>query len=196
MTQQTNPGPSKGRSGGPFKMKLVEVITDSEAAKLLSDPMRRGILNLLRQRAMSQAELAESLGLTDATVNYHLRILRKIGYLTVAHKEVEEHGIMQKFYAPTAFLYLPDVATLPKEAARYYYPVNIERMRGVLSAGKALRGQAAFSKREVDSLGEDLARELVKVAVDFAGVQVNQGEGEDQVNEMYSRALTRLFTLK
>ena len=173
------------------KMKLVEIIRDSDAAKLISDPMRRAILNLLRRRAMSQSELAESLGLTDGTVNYHLGLLRKTGFLKVARVEMEEHGILQKFYAPTACLYLPDVESLPLEAARYYYPVNIERVRGVLSA---MRDQPPGAlRRDVDSLAEDLAREIVRVAEEYVGKEVSQGKGEEQVNEIYSRALSRLF---
>lgn len=174
-------------------MKLVEIIRDSEAAKLISDPMRRAILNLLRQKAMSQSGLAESLGLTDGTVNYHLSLLRKIGFLAVARREVEEHGIMQKFYAPTAYLYLPDVESLPMEAARYYYPVNIERIRGVLSAGSAWMPNFRLPRDDVDALGERLAKELVNVAGDFADVQVTQGSGEDLVNKIYSMALARLI---
>jgi DNA-binding transcriptional ArsR family regulator len=184
------------RAPAQTKMKLVEVIRDSEAAKLISDPMRRAILNLLRQTAMSQSELAESLGLTDGTVNYHLTLLKKIGFITVARKELEEHGIMQKFYAPTAYLYLPDVESLPKEAARYYYPINIERIRGVLSAGLAQGSQLRLPSMDVDALGEALAKGLVDVAEAFADVQVTQGGGEEMVNEIYSRALKRLIDTK
>ncbi len=179
-----------------FKIKLVEVIRDSDEARLISDPMRRAILNLLRRRAMSQSELAESLGLTDGTVNYHLSLLRNIGYLTVARKSLEEHGIMQKFYAPTAYLYVPDVQSLPKEVARYYYPINIERIRGVLSAESAQGTQLRLTSKDVDSLGEDFARDLVKVAESFGDVEVTQGEGEDLVNEIYSRALARLVSAR
>ena len=180
----------------PFKIKLVEIIGDSEAAKLISDPMRRAILILLRQKAMSQSVLAESLGLTDGTVNYHLSLLRRIGFLVVARKELEEHGIMQKFYAPTAYLYIPDVESLPKEAARYYYPINIERVRGVLSAEAARGTNSGLPNKDVDSLGEELAKQLVEVAKEYAGAQVSQGYGEVMVNEIYSRALARLVRTK
>lgn len=181
---------SRGNKHPHVGMKLVEIIRDSETARLISDPMRRAILNLLRRRAMSQSELAESLGLTDGTVNYHLKLLRDAGFLRVARAETEEHGIMQKFYVPTAYLYLPDVESLPLEAARYYYPVNIERIRGVIGAG----GQvcARLPDRDVDRLAEDLAKEIVKVAEEYMGRRVSLGKGEEQVNEIYSRALARL----
>lgn len=171
-------------------MKLVEIVDDEEKAWLISDPMRRAILNLLRKRALTEAELAESLGLTDATVNYHLNLLRKSGFLSVVKKELEEHGILQKFYAPSAFLYIPDVQSLPKEAARYYYPINIERIRGILGAlGKETED---FQGDDVDELGEELARVLVKVARRYANRDVNQGEGEPMVNRIYAEALAVL----
>lgn len=175
-----------------YPLLLVKVIRDPEAAKLISDPMRRAILNLLRQRAMSESELADSLGLTDATVNYHLGLLRKIGFLTVAKTEVEGHGIMQKFYAPTAYLYLPDVGSLPKEVARYYYPINIERIRGVMSVGREGVARLGLAGREVDKVGEEYAKELVRVAKKYSGMEINQGEGEELVNRLYTEALSGL----
>jgi DNA-binding transcriptional ArsR family regulator len=174
------------------KVKLVEIIRDKEAAKLISDPMRRAILNLLRLRSLTQAELAESLGLTDATVNYHLHLLRKARFITIAKREEEEHGIMQKFYAPSAYLYLPDVEALPREVARYFYPINVERARGVLSVLGNRHEIAGRDGREVDRLGEDLAKALVIVARRFAERKVNQGEGEVLVGEIYTNALSEL----
>lgn len=196
MTAQAKVRFSKGGREQRIKIKFVEVIKDGEAAKLISDPMRRAILNLLRLEAMSQSELAEALGLTDGTMNYHLGLLREIGFLRVARKEVEEHGIMQKFYAPTAYLYFPDVESLPKEVARYYYPVNIERIRGVLSAGGAEAARLRLLEKDVDELGEEMAKELVKVAKEYSEREVVQGEGEDLVNEIYSRTLSKLLATK
>ena len=174
------------------KIRLVEIIRDREAAKLVSDPMRRAILNLLRLRSLTQAELAESLGLTDATVNYHLQLLRKAGFITIARREEEEHGIMQKFYAPTAYLYLADVEALPREVARYFYPINIERARGVLSVLGNRNEIAGHDGREVDRLGEDLAKALVTVARKHSEKKVSQGEGEPLVVEIYADALSEL----
>lgn len=175
-----------------FKVKLVEVIRDPEAAKLISDPMRRAILNLLRQRSLTEAELAESLGLTDASMNYHLQLLKKAGFITIARREEEEHGIMQKFYAPTAFLYLPDVERLPREVARYFYPINIERARGVLSALGSGNRIAMPGGQDVDVLGEELAKALVAVARRYSDRYVIQGEGEALVGRIYSTALSEL----
>ncbi len=186
------PGVKEAKS----RVKLVEIIRDPEAAKLISDPMRRAILNLLRLRSHTQAELAESLGLTDASVNYHLQLLKKARFITIAKREVEEHGIMQKFYAPTAFLYLPDVEALPREVARYFYPINIERARGVLSVLGNRDEIAGHNGSGVDNLGEDFAKALVTVAKDYSDVGVSQGEGEALVGEIYAKALSKLKRAK
>jgi DNA-binding transcriptional ArsR family regulator len=184
--------PKYGVRDRKFKVKLVEIIKDPEAAKLISDPMRRAILNLLRQRPLTEAELADSLGLTDATVNYHLGLLKKADFLSFVRGEVEEHGIMQKFYAPTAYLYLPDVKKLPKEVARYYYPLNIERVRGVLSGLNSSTEAEVFTGRDVDELGEEFATALVEAAKKYAQTEVAQGEGELLVKKLYAEALEGL----
>ena len=182
-------GKIQPKAGMGKKVRLVEVIGDPEAAKLISDPMRRAILNLLRIRPLTQAELAETLGLTDASMNYHLQLLKKARFITIAKREEEEHGIMQKFYAPTAYLYLPDVDALPREVARYFYPINIERARGVLSVLGNPHEIAGPDGREVDRLGEELAKALVKVARRYSEREVSLGGGELLVAEIYSNAL-------
>ena len=59
-------------SRGPTCMKKgVEVIANVEAAKLLVDPMRREIIRLLADKAMTENELAETLGLSDPSVGHH-----------------------------------------------------------------------------------------------------------------------------
>lgn len=188
--------PRPGARRVKAKVRLVEVILDPEAAKLISDPMRRAILNLLRQRPLTEAGLAENLGLTDATVNYHLQLLKRAGFVTIARREEEEHGIMQKFYAPSAYLYLPDVEALPMEVSRYFYPINIERARGVLSVSGNRRGLAGPDGREVDRLGEDLAKALVDVARRYETREVDQGEGEGLVVRIYKEALATLWKQK
>ena len=177
------------------KLKLVTIVEDEEVAKLLSDPMRRAILNILREKPINETQLAKRLGLTDATVNYHLSILSKSKLITIARKEVEEHGIMQKFYLPSSYLYLPDTDRLPVGVGRYYLPINIERVRGALSALKSAGGPLReLSGKQVDQVGEELAKILVGVARAYQDEEVNAGEGETRVNEIYSRAFEELLS--
>jgi DNA-binding transcriptional ArsR family regulator len=175
-------------------MKLVAIVEDEEVAKLLSDPMRRALLNILREKPMNETQMARRLGLTDATVNYHLGLLKKAKLLVTAKKEVGDHGIVQKFYLPSAYLYLPDVEKIETAVARYYFPINVERVRGALSSLESSdRGAGDLTASRVDEMGEELARILVEVARDFIGESVEPGMGEKKVNDIYSRAFGQLF---
>jgi DNA-binding transcriptional ArsR family regulator len=177
-----------------LNLKLVTIVSDEEVAKLLSDPMRRAILNMLREMPMNEAQLAKRLGLTDATVNYHLAILRRARLLTIAKKEVEEHGIVQKFYLSSSYLYLADVGKLPTGVARYYFPINIERLRGALSSFESAGWKTeSVTAARVDEMGEELAKILVGVARQYLDEDVEPGSGEPRVNEIYSRAFAKLL---
>ncbi|MBO6048026.1 MAG: winged helix-turn-helix transcriptional regulator [Erysipelotrichaceae bacterium] len=48
----------------------------AETFKALSDPVRRDILILLKQGRMSAGEISEKFDMTNATISYHLRILK------------------------------------------------------------------------------------------------------------------------
>lgn len=45
--------------------------------KALSDPIRREILNLLKEKSMSAGDIANKFDMTQATISYHLSILKK-----------------------------------------------------------------------------------------------------------------------
>lgn len=45
--------------------------------KALSDPVRRKILDMLKEKRMSAGDIAQCFDMTQATVSYHLSILKK-----------------------------------------------------------------------------------------------------------------------
>ena len=45
--------------------------------KAFSDPIRREILLLLKNKSMSAGEIAENFEITTATISYHLSLLKK-----------------------------------------------------------------------------------------------------------------------
>lgn len=49
----------------------------SETLKAISDPVRRNILEMLKNERKSAGEIAEKFNLTGATVSYHLSQLKK-----------------------------------------------------------------------------------------------------------------------
>jgi transcriptional repressor sdpR len=53
----------------------------SETLKAISDPIRRNILELLKEEKKSAGELASEFNLSGATVSYHLTQLKKAGLI-------------------------------------------------------------------------------------------------------------------
>ena len=53
----------------------------SQTLKALADPVRRGILEMLKHGPKSAVEIAQAFELTPATVPYHLSQLKKAGLL-------------------------------------------------------------------------------------------------------------------
>jgi DNA-binding transcriptional ArsR family regulator len=49
----------------------------------LTDPHRRAVLELLRQRPHAVSELVDALGLTQPATSKHLRVLREAGFVRV-----------------------------------------------------------------------------------------------------------------
>ena len=55
----------------------------STAFEVLAQPIRRSILDVLRDGEHAVGELAETLGLTQPLTSKHLRVLRDAGFVTV-----------------------------------------------------------------------------------------------------------------
>lgn len=49
----------------------------SDMFKAFSDPIRREILLLLKNKSMSAGEIAENFEITSATISYHLSLLKE-----------------------------------------------------------------------------------------------------------------------
>lgn len=189
-------------------MKAVYIVDDAKIANVLIDPMRRAILGLLRQRPMTQAGLANELGLTAASLNYHMNILRSRKLVTIAKKEVERHRIMQIFFSATAYLFVYDLDSLPKSIARYFYPVSLERARAVVVSLLMLNRKVLSSSspqssvytidqtpESIDAISENLSRFLVKTAKSYEDKIVNHGD-ESIIYEIYSKALSSFLKEK
>ena len=50
--------------------------------KALSDPVRRDILMLLKNKRLSAGEIGSNFNMTGATISYHLRIFKKADLIT------------------------------------------------------------------------------------------------------------------
>ncbi|PMB83781.1 transcriptional regulator [Dolosicoccus paucivorans] len=52
-------------------------MTFAKTFKALADPERRKILELLKEGAMSAGDIASNFSITQATVSYHLKVLKE-----------------------------------------------------------------------------------------------------------------------
>jgi DNA-binding transcriptional ArsR family regulator len=171
--------------------KGVEVITAPEKARVLVDPMRREIVRLLSLHPMTESELAETLGLSDPSVNHHLKIIAGAGLIRVARREVEAHGIVQKFYETMAAIHLVDGKSMPLEIERYFMPVRLERALGVVSA-LSLTGKEPLqvSTRDVEDFAKALDSSIIEVAQRYP--KRVSGDREEIIREIYRDALRHL----
>ena len=62
-------------------MKEVGSLGISETLKAISDPVRREILELLKYEKKTAGDIAAQFNLTNATVSYHLSMLKKAGLI-------------------------------------------------------------------------------------------------------------------
>ena len=178
-------------------MNAVYIVNNSKVAKTLIDPMRRAILDLLRQKPMTQAQMADELGLSSASLNYHIKILRSRKLVVVAKREYERHGIKQIFFSYLfAYLFVYDLDSLPKSIARYFSPISLERARSAISLLIINnRNSIDQAPNTSNSFAETLSRQLVKVAKAYVEKQVNHAQ-ESVIYEIYTKAMSELLGMK
>lgn len=69
--------------------------------RALAHPLRLRILSLLTGVAMSAAEVARELDISQANASYHVRLLASAGYLEVVGEEVIRGGVARRYaYVP------------------------------------------------------------------------------------------------
>jgi DNA-binding transcriptional ArsR family regulator len=174
-------------------MKAVYIVNDSKVAKVLIDPMRRAILNLLSQKPMTQTQLADELGLSGASLNYHIKILRSKKLVVVAKREFEVHRLKQIFFLAAAYIFVYDLDSLPKDIGRYFSTVSLERARAVISVLIINdRNRIDHTPDVSNSFSERLSRELVKVARAHKDKEVRYGN-ENVLYDIYTKAIFQLL---
>jgi DNA-binding transcriptional ArsR family regulator len=175
-------------------MKAAFVISDPHIARVLIDPMRRAILDLLRERPMTQTQLANELGLSSASLNYHIKLLLSKKLVTIARKQVGAHGIMEIFYSSTVYYFVYDLDSLPNEIRRYFHPLSLERARAVISTLflKSNSFQIDQTPKGIDEISIELSRMITSVARAYEKKVVQQGK-ENTTLEIYNKAIRRLL---
>lgn len=175
-----------------MQRSAVRIIRDEAVAKLLTDPMRREILRLLADDVLTETELSDILGLSLPSVGYHLKALLRSGLIFVARRELEEHGIVQKFYQTKALVHIIDLDNMPLYIRRYLTPVQLERARGMLAGLSIEKGtRLSLSSDFIEKFASSLAKIVVKAAEKYEGSPAS-GDPEGIINSVYREALREL----
>ena len=77
------------------------VVDSAEQHRALGNLTRHRILGLLLDRAMTGAQLAESLGVLKGSVSFHLRTLERAGLVRVVRTR-PVRGVTERYYGRTA----------------------------------------------------------------------------------------------
>ena len=171
-------------------VKAVEGISDPKVARILVDPMRREIVRLLAEGERTENELAGLLGLSNPSVGHHLKVLRGGGLIRVTRKEAEEHGILQKFYESNATVYLVDSHNMQQEIDRYFMPINLERVRGIMTAASLVvrREGTQLNEKDVEEFAKLFASAIVRSSTKFS--KRWNGSREELLAALYRSALS------
>lgn len=106
------------------------IITDLETLKIVTDPLRLNILNLLRGEARTVKELAGALHLSQTKLYYHIGLLEEHQLIRVTGTRLVS-GILEKQYQATAYKLTVDRALFsPTDAT----PTRYEGLEVFLSA--------------------------------------------------------------
>lgn len=80
----------------------IRVIEDPDVLRLIADPLRLRILELLRQRERTIKDLAHELAMPRTRLYYHVKLLEEHDLVTVVGTR-EVSGITERRYRTTAF---------------------------------------------------------------------------------------------
>jgi DNA-binding transcriptional ArsR family regulator len=80
----------------------IHVLDNPETIRVIADPVRLRLLELLRQQPRTVTELAELLDVPRTRLYYHVRLLEEHGLITVDDTRIVS-GITEKRYRVTAY---------------------------------------------------------------------------------------------
>ena len=82
-------------------MKDVIVLKELEQIKAISQQYRLDIIEAFDNKAKTAKQIAELLDEPHGRVNYHIKILEKVGIIELV-EEVTKFGVVEKYYQPVA----------------------------------------------------------------------------------------------
>ena len=127
----------------------ILVVSETEQLRALADNVRLRIVALLRERAATTTELAESVGLAKGTVAHHLKVLEAAGLVKVVRTR-RVRALTESFYGRVARLYVIK-STDEKPQARVRLSAGGSRSRSSDASSGCCATSAARSRRRARS---------------------------------------------
>src|SRR5581483_6718832 len=135
-------------------------IDDLEALKIMTDPLRVRIVDLLRQAPATVKQLAAAMESAPRSLYYHINLLERHGLIRVVATRLVS-GIQEKTYRATAYLFLfkdlspavgvHDAAHVREVVLSSFFSSTLEEIRDSARAGRIDLGVDAPPERALCS---------------------------------------------
>ena len=91
----------------------------ADTFKALSDPARRDILEMLKNKPLSVGEIAKQFDMTQATVSYHLKVLKKADLIRENRKKNFIYYELNLTVLEELMMWLSDLKNKENEEEKY-----------------------------------------------------------------------------
>lgn len=177
--------------------KAVQVIDDLKTIKLLADPLRREIIREITNQPQTQNQLARKLELSPSSTMHHLKKLREAGLIKIGRTKVGAYGIMEKYYEPTASLFIEDYKKASPKLQKYFLHTHVERLRGMLAVLELLiekkEKAIQITPYELRDMAQEIANLLPEIAKKYERAQIDANREIVQI-KIYGEALKSIIS--
>jgi DNA-binding Lrp family transcriptional regulator len=190
---------------GDFRPAPVMIVQDLETLKILADPLRSQILEILAPAKLTINQMAEKLGFAPSKLYYHINLLEKHGLIQEVDRIVKAN-IIEKVYWITAYECKMDhdlfnfstpegqasvmtAMVTPIDSTREDMLRSLEARATALDQGAEEHPRQVVIFREVrkmsDQTADRFAERIKEVLEDF-----EKFEGDPEGDDTHMRALT------
>lgn len=184
-----------------FKPAPVLMVPDLETLKILADPLRNQIMEILAPGKLTVNQIAEKLGLAPSKLYYHINLLEKYGFIKEVDSTVKGN-IIEKVYWITAYDWKMDhelfnfstpegqqsVMTsmlTPIDATREDIQRSLEARASALEQGAEPHPRDVIVRREVQNMSDEIADQfadrLNEVLEDFKKYEVDETDEDTHI---------------
>lgn len=191
-----------------FTPAPVLFIKDLETLKILADPLRNQILEVLAPEKLTVNQIAEKLGLSPSKLYYHIKQLEQHGLIREVDSTIKAN-IIEKVYWITAFECKMDkdlcsfsttegqqsiITSMiaPIETTREDLQRSLEARALAIEQGAKEHPRTVLIYRELRNVSDQKATEFIaclKAVID----DFEEHESEERGDDVHTRALTVAF---